>query len=105
MMVGLVYGTLIVLLIGLALNKEMLAIFQIFETTNNFQIAQMMLLIATIQMPIYAFTIGGQIIFQATSKSLFACICGLMQGLICNVPISFIIALISISTGSITLFL
>ena len=44
-----------------------------------------------------AFTIGGQIIFQATSKSLFASICGLMQGFICNLPISFIIAAIAMN--------
>ena len=105
MMIGLIYGFLMMLLIGVALNSQMLGIFQINSSQPNFDIAQMMLLIAMLQMPIYAFTIGGQIIFQATSKSLFASICGLMQGFICNLPISFIIAGIAMNIKVIELFL
>ena len=104
-MIGLIYGFLMMLLIGIALNSQMLGIFQINSSQPNFDIAQIMLLIAMLQMPIYAFTIGGQIIFQATSKSLFASICGLMQGFICNLPISFIIAGVAMNIKVIELFL
>ena len=60
MIIGLIYGTFIFIVIGCALNQYMLLIFQI----NNNAIAQMMLMIGMFQMPVYAFTIGGQIIFQ-----------------------------------------
>ena len=101
MAVGLVYGTFMFAIVGCALNKYMLFIFQI----NNSQVAQMMLMIGMLQMPVYAFTIGGQIIFQSTGKSLNASICGLMQGIICNMPITFIMFGTCIAIGDIELFL
>ena len=79
----------------------MLFVFQI----NNNAVAQTMLMIGMLQMPVYAFTIGGQIIFQSTGKSLNASICGLMQGIICNMPITFIMFGACIVNRNIELFL
>ena len=86
MIISLIYGTLIFAIVGCALNKYMLLIFQI----HNNSIAQMMLMIATLQLPVYAFTVGGQVVFQATGKSLNASICALMKGILCNIPIALI---------------
>ena len=101
MIIGLIYGTLIFIIVGCALSKYMLLIFQI----NNNHIAEMMLLIATLQLPVYAFTVGGQVVFQATGKSLNASICSLMQGIICNIPISFIMFGVCIANKNVELFL
>lgn len=101
MIIGLVYGIFIFIIVGCILNKYMLLIFQI----NNNSVAQMMLMIGMLQMPVYAFTIGGQIIFQSTGKSLNASICALMQGIICNMPITFIMFGACIANKNIELFL
>ena len=101
MIISLIYGTLIFAIVGCALNKYMLLIFQI----HNNSIAQMMLMIATLQMPVYAFTVGGQVVFQATGKSLNASICALMQGIVCNIPITFIMFGICLANGNVELFL
>ncbi len=105
MSIGLIYGLFMLLLIGLILNKEMLSLFDINSSTENFNTAQLMLFIALGQLPIYAFTIGGQIIFQATSRSLNACCCALMQGIVCNLPVSAIMIGASCASNSITVFL
>lgn len=105
MSIGLVYGTFVVILFGLILNKYMLIAFNVNPNVQNFNDAKTMLIIALMQLPVYSFTIWGQIIFQATVRSLLASICALMQGLICNIPISFAMIGISIAVNSLTLFL
>jgi Na+-driven multidrug efflux pump len=56
-------------------------------------------------MPMIAIGIGGMMMFQATGRWWQASICGLMQGVICCIPISFLVQFIAISTHSVTLFL
>ena len=101
MIISLLYGTLIFAIVGCVLNKYMLLIFQI----NDNPIAKMMLLIATLQMPVYAFTVGGQVFFQATGKSLNASICSLMQRIVCNISITFIMFGACIANLNVELFL
>lgn len=105
MLIGLIYGLFIVLLIGVALNPYMLMIFGINKNDQYANIASLMLLIALGQLPIYAFNIGGQLIYQATSRALNASICALMQGIICNIPVSAIMVGVSFATNSVNVFL
>lgn len=101
MIISLIYGTLIFAIVGCALSKYILLIFQI----HNNSIAQMMLMISTLQLPVYAFTVGGQVVFQATGKSLNASICALMKGILCNIPIALIVFGICLANGNVELFL
>jgi Na+-driven multidrug efflux pump len=64
-----------------------------------------MLKATVLQMPIIAIAIGGMMLFQATSLWWRACIVGLMQGLICCVPISFIFQAIAISSNNVNVFI
>lgn len=101
MSIGFIYGFSIAMIIGFWLNPYFLTLFNI----NDQPTAQLILIIMLMQLPIYAFTVGGQVIFQATSKSFNACICALMQGIFCNIPISLIIAWISIGLNNQYIFL
>jgi Na+-driven multidrug efflux pump len=65
----------------------------------------LMLKIAVAQMPVVAIAIGGMMLFQSTNRWWMACIAGLMQGLICSIPISFTLQAIAIDTNNINAFL
>lgn len=105
MLISFVYGVFVVTLIGIALNRYVLMLFSIYPSTPNSNIAQMLLFISLVQVPIYAFTVGGQLMFQATGRSMNACICALTQGVICNIPVTGIMIGICIGIKSIVLFL
>jgi Na+-driven multidrug efflux pump len=64
-----------------------------------------MLMIALLQMPMFGIGIGGMMLFQATHRWWQASICGIMQGIICAIPISFLMQYLAISKNTITLFL
>jgi Na+-driven multidrug efflux pump len=61
--------------------------------------------VAILQMPMIAVGIGGMMMFQSTGRWWQATICGMMQGIICCIPITFLIQFVSMSVGSIALFL
>lgn len=105
MLIGFVYGIIILTLVGIILNKYILMLFSITPQTPNANIARMLLFISLVQIPIYSFTVGGQLMFQATSRSVNACICALTQGIICNIPVTGIMIGICIWIKSIILFL
>lgn len=105
MMIGFVYGLSVLLIIGIGLNKYFLSFFNIDLNDQQNQIASLMLLIMLAQLPVYAFTVGGQVIFQATSRSVNSCVCALMQGIFCNIPISLLVAWIAIGYQNQYLFL
>lgn len=105
MMIGFIYGLSVLLIIGIGLNKYFLGFFNIDLGEKQNQIASLMLLIMLAQLPVYAFTVGGQVIFQATSRSVNSCVCALMQGIFCNIPVSLVMAGISISISNEYLFL
>lgn len=104
-LIGMVYGVFAFLVVGLLLRNTMLGLFGINEHIANYNIAQMMLLISLAQLPVFSMAIGGQLMFQSTGRSLFASICGIMQGFLVNFPVSFSLVAICKTTHSINLFL
>lgn len=106
-LLSLIYGAIVFGVIGFALADPILGLFNINNKLpiNEFNSAHLILRIAILQMPMIAIGIGGMMMFQATGRWWQASICGLMQGVICCIPISFLVQFIAISTHSVTLFL
>lgn len=104
---GALYGLITFVIIYFTLSGPLLSLFNITKNANptKFQHAQLMLLIAMLQMPIFSIGIGGMMLFQATNRWWQASLCGIMQGLICAVPISFLMQWAAITHQNINLFL
>ncbi len=91
MFIGFAYGWIMVILLYFALSTPLLSIFNITNgDPMKFYYAKEILLISTLQMPVFAFAIGGMMMFQSTGKWIQASACGLMQGVFCNFTISFL---------------
>lgn len=91
MSIGFIYGWIMVILLYFALATPLLSIFNITNVDpTKFEYAKEILLISTLQMPVFAFSIGGMMMFQSTGKWIQASACGLMQGVFCNFTISFL---------------
>jgi Na+-driven multidrug efflux pump len=64
-----------------------------------------MLKATILQMPIISIAIGGMMLFQATGLWWRACVAGLMQGLICCLPLSFTLQAIAIANHNVAVFI
>lgn len=99
------YGILMFFIICYGLNGPLLSLFEITSHRANYGLCNIMLKATILQMPIISIAIGGMMLFQATGLWWRACITGLMQGLICCVPISFTLQAIAISSHNINIFI
>lgn len=104
-LVDLTYGILMFFIICFALNGPLLSLFNINPDRPNYGLCNMMLKATIIQMPVIAVAIGGMMLFQATGLWWRACIAGLMQGLICCLPISFTLQAVAVQSHNINVFI
>lgn len=104
---ALVYGTMMYFVVCYAANTWLLSLFDVSPTSGNnvFKTANYILQISMLQMPVMAIGIGGMTLFQATGRWWQASIAGVMQGVICCLPISFLMQWICIKYTNIDLFL
>lgn len=100
-----IYGIIMFFIICYALNSQLLSLFEISKTRDNYALCNTMLKATVLQMPIISIGIGGMMLFQATSLWWRACIAGLMQGLICCLPLSFILQAIAVSEHNVDIFI
>lgn len=106
MVIGFVYGWFMVLMLSpFILGNPLLSIFDIVSTSQSYPIAKEVLLISSLQMPVFAFSIGGMMMFQSTGRWIQASACGLMQGVFCNFTISFLMQYLAIHFNNVHIFL
>ncbi len=105
--IGFIYGWLMVILLYFALAAPLLSIFNISNSIDpvKYQYAKEILLISTLQMPVFAFSIGGMMMFQSTGRWIQASACGLMQGVFCNFTVSFLMQYLAKQYSNIHIFL
>ena len=100
-----VYGVCMFFLICFAINKPLLSLFEISQSRQNYGLCNLMLKATILQMPIIAVAIGGMMLFQATGLWWRACLAGIMQGLICAVPLSFILQAVAVGSHNVNVFI
>lgn len=105
MSIGFIYGIIMVILLYFALCNPLLQIFDIKPTDDTYKYAKQIMLVSSLQMPVFAFSIGGMMMFQSTGKWIQASMCGMMQGIFCNFTVSFVIEYIAIACKNINVFL
>jgi Na+-driven multidrug efflux pump len=102
--IGAIWGVICLIVVGFGLGTPLLHLFDIKSGTDKFNTAKYLLWIVLAGLPIFGAQMGGMILFQGTNQWWRASICGIMQGVICNFTISFMMMGIAIATNSIYVF-
>ncbi len=105
MAIGFIYGIVMVVLLYFALCAPLLSIFGIKQGDDTFEYAKKIMLVSSLQMPVFAFSIGGMMMFQSTGRWIQASACGMMQGVFCNFTISFLMEYLAVHYANLDIFL
>lgn len=86
------YALIFFIFVCFILRDQLLWLFNIFPSSNNYNDAYKILLITMGQLPIFGLTVSGMLYFQATSKPIRAIITSITYGIIIGIPSLFIAA-------------
>lgn len=86
------YALIFFIFVCFVLRDQLLWLFNIFPSSNNYNDTYKILLITMGQLPIFGLTVSGMLYFQATSKPIRAIITSITYGIIIGIPSLFIAA-------------
>ncbi len=105
-MFAFIYGLIVIVIINFGFSNQLLNLFHVERTygSKGLNFAQSLMLIVTMQIPIFALGVGGMLLFQSCGKTFMSNLTSITQGLITFVPLIYIFYFSALQNNDIWLF-